>query len=112
LVSAVMNKLCCISRSFRLRMNKPLAFLSRSGYRWKLKLSELRKRTISTEPPPLFLEVSANFAERGCRVVSVTDFLDPGLLSYTHEAEWPRSRPTTSQKIWYTRKSKPGPLDP
>jgi hypothetical protein len=32
-----------------------------------------RKRTIPTERPPLVSEVSAEFADRGCRVVSATD---------------------------------------
>jgi hypothetical protein len=32
-----------------------------------------RKRTIPTERPSLVGEVSANFADRGCRVVSATD---------------------------------------
>jgi hypothetical protein len=32
-----------------------------------------RKRTISTERPPLVGEVSANFLQRGCRVVSAVD---------------------------------------
>jgi hypothetical protein len=31
------------------------------------------KRTIPTEQPPLVGEISTNFCERGCRVVSVTD---------------------------------------
>jgi hypothetical protein len=33
----------------------------------------VRKRTIPTERPPLVGEVSANFADRGCHVVSATD---------------------------------------
>jgi hypothetical protein len=33
----------------------------------------VRKRTIPTERPPLVGEVSANFADRGCRIVSATD---------------------------------------
>jgi hypothetical protein len=33
----------------------------------------VRKRTIMTERPPHFGEVSAKFADRGCRVVSATD---------------------------------------
>jgi hypothetical protein len=33
----------------------------------------VRERTIPTERPPLVGEVSANFADRGCHVVSVTD---------------------------------------
>jgi hypothetical protein len=33
----------------------------------------VRERTIPTERPPLLGEVSANFADRGCRVGSVTD---------------------------------------
>jgi hypothetical protein len=33
----------------------------------------VRERTIPTEGPPLVGEVIANFADRGCHVVSVTD---------------------------------------
>jgi hypothetical protein len=33
----------------------------------------VRERNIPTEPPPLFGEVSATFADRGCCVVSTTD---------------------------------------
>jgi CBS-domain-containing membrane protein len=33
----------------------------------------VRERTILTERPPLVGEVIANFADRGCHVVSVTD---------------------------------------
>jgi hypothetical protein len=33
----------------------------------------VRKRTIPTERPPLVGQVSANFADRGCRTVSATD---------------------------------------
>jgi hypothetical protein len=32
----------------------------------------VRERTIPTEQPPLIGEVSANFVDRGCHVVSVT----------------------------------------
>jgi hypothetical protein len=45
---------------------------------YKLKLNSppwplVRKQTIPTERPPLVGEVSANLADRGCRVVSATD---------------------------------------
>jgi hypothetical protein len=33
----------------------------------------VRKQTIPTERPPQIGEVSAKFADRGCRVVSATD---------------------------------------
>jgi hypothetical protein len=33
----------------------------------------VRERTITTEQPPLVGEVIANFSDRGCHVVSVTD---------------------------------------
>jgi hypothetical protein len=59
------------------------------------------------------------FADRGCHVVNVTDpygrilgFLDLSryfslkkLLNYTPRLSGPRSRPTTSQKIWLRRES-------
>jgi hypothetical protein len=62
----------------------------------------VREWTIPTERPPLVGEVIANFADRGCHVVRVTDtygrilgFLDriryfsiKYLLSCTHESEW------------------------
>jgi hypothetical protein len=37
----------------------------------------VRKRTIPTERPPLVGEVSANLADRGCRVVSATNSPPP-----------------------------------
>jgi hypothetical protein len=75
----------------------------------------VRKRTIPTERPQPAGEVSANLADRGCCVVSTTDphgrnlgFLDPEpLLFHSSNSSviltslsGPRSRPTTSQKIW------------
>jgi hypothetical protein len=33
----------------------------------------VRERTLPTDRPPLVDEVSANFADKGCHVVSVTD---------------------------------------
>jgi hypothetical protein len=83
------------------------------------------ERTISTELPPLVGEVSAIFADRGCLVVSVTDshgrilgFLDRSLYYFFQVAPQlystrlnSRSRPTTSQKIWYLLESNPGPID-
>jgi hypothetical protein len=49
----------------------------------------VRERTIPTERPPLVGEVSATFADRGCRVVSATnsygrilDFLDRNRYSF------------------------------
>jgi hypothetical protein len=75
----------------------------------------VRKRTIPIERPHPVGEVSANFlADRGCRVVRVTDphgrnlgFLDlEPLLFHSSSSSvtltrlsGPRSRPTTSQKI-------------
>jgi hypothetical protein len=86
----------------------------------------VRERTIPTDRPPLVGEVSTNFADRGCRVVSATDshvvnlgslnrsryFSFKWLLSCPHEAEWTRSRLAASQKIWKRRESNPAPLDP
>jgi hypothetical protein len=75
----------------------------------------IRERTIPTEQPPLVDEVSANFLRiEGCRVVSTADpygrnlgFLDRSsyIFSSTFSViltrlSGPRSRPTTSQKIW------------
>jgi hypothetical protein len=72
----------------------------------------VRKRTIPTERPQPAGEVSA---DGGCRVVSATDphgrnlgFLDPEPLLFHSSSSsiiltklsGPRSRPTTSQKIW------------
>jgi hypothetical protein len=37
----------------------------------------VRERTISTEQQQLLCDVSANFADRGCRVVSATDLRSP-----------------------------------
>jgi hypothetical protein len=75
----------------------------------------VRKRTIPTEQPQPAGEVSANLADRGCRVVSAMDphgrnlgFLDlEPLLFHSSSSSviltrlsGPCSRPTTSQKIW------------
>ena len=76
----------------------------------------VRERTIPTERPPPVGEVSANFLRiEGCHVVSATD-PHGRLISvfYTGAATFcsssssidltrlsgPRSRPTTTQKIW------------
>jgi hypothetical protein len=74
----------------------------------------VRKRTIPTERPPPVGQVSSNFSGE-CRVVSVTEphgrylgFLDPEpLLLHSSSSSiiltrlsGPRSRPSTSQKIW------------
>jgi hypothetical protein len=75
----------------------------------------VRQRTIPTDRPPLVGEVTANFSgwrvSRGQRNESPTvvnfGFLDRSryypfkyVLDYPHEAEWTRSKPTTSQTIW------------
>jgi hypothetical protein len=74
----------------------------------------VRKRTIPTEWPPLVDEVSAKFADRICRVVRATDphgrysrFSRPeplcpwnGSSITLMRLSGPRSRPTTSQKIF------------
>jgi hypothetical protein len=75
----------------------------------------VRKRTIPTERPQPVGEVSTYLADRGCRVVSATDphgrnrgFLDPEPLLFHSSSSsiiltglsGPRSRPTTSEKIW------------
>jgi hypothetical protein len=55
------------------------AFLLQDIMAHKLKLTKtklrgfVRKQTIPTERPPLFGEVSAKFADRGCPVVSAMD---------------------------------------
>jgi hypothetical protein len=81
--------------------------------------------TIPTERPPLVGEVSANFAVRGCHVVSVTDpsgrilvFLDrsryfffqvaPQLYS---EAEWTPFQTNYFSEILVASGIEPGPLD-
>jgi hypothetical protein len=75
----------------------------------------VRKRTIPTERPPLVGEVIANFADRGCHMVSMTDpysrilrFLDTSryfsikqLLSCTHVAEWTSKNSVGSLKLGY-----------
>jgi hypothetical protein len=81
----------------------------------QISVALVRKRTIPTKRAPLGSEVSAKFAQRGCRVVSATDphgrilsFVDrsryyffqaapPIALTRLNES---RSRPITSQKIW------------
>jgi hypothetical protein len=80
-------------------------------------MSLVRKRTIPTERPPLSAKLVPTFADRGCRVVSEADpygrnlgFLDRSRYSATSlpssssviltRLSGPRSKPTTSQKIW------------
>jgi hypothetical protein len=74
----------------------------------------VREPTIPTERPPLLGEVSANFWDTGCHVVSVTSlrpysrisrpepllFLPSSYSFVLTRLSGPRSRPTTSQKIW------------
>jgi hypothetical protein len=75
----------------------------------------VRKQPIPTELPQPVGQVSANFSDRGCCVVSATDphghnigYLDPEPLLFHSSSSsinltrlsGPRSRPTTSQKIW------------
>jgi hypothetical protein len=75
----------------------------------------VRKRTTPTERPQLFGEVSANFGDRGCRVVNVMDPLRPySLISRLKplfslssspsivltRLSGSRFRLTTSQKFW------------
>jgi hypothetical protein len=75
-----------------------------------------RERTIPTERPPLVDEVSANFFEyrvsrgqrngspRPCSRFSIPEpllFLLSSSSIVLPMLSWPRSRPTTSQNIWY-----------
>jgi hypothetical protein len=84
--------------------------------RKKLKVNSvalIRERTIPTERLPLVDEVNAEFADRGCRVISTTDPYDrilvfsrpkPLLLLRSSSStvltrlSGPHSRPTTSKK--------------
>jgi len=86
----------------------------------KLKLNSValvRERTIPTERPPPVGEVSANFLRiEGCHVDSATRphgryslFSEPGFTTFFIQVapqfdltrlSGPRSRPTTTQKIW------------
>ena len=86
----------------------------------------VRERTIPTERPPPVGELSANFCgQRGVtwsaqRVPTAVNlcFLDlEPLLCYSSSSSidltrlsGPRSRRTTTQKIWQRRESNPGPL--
>jgi hypothetical protein len=82
----------------------------------------VREQTIPIERQPLVGEVSANFWNRVCRVVSATDpygrilaFLDRSCTFFFPSSSsivltrlsGHRSRPITFQKIWQRRKSKP-----
>jgi hypothetical protein len=82
------------------------------------------QRTIPSDRR-LSVNLVPNFADRGCRVVSASvpnrrylDFLDPSRYFFFQVASsvvitrlsGPCSRSNTSQKIWYRRKSNPGPL--
>jgi hypothetical protein len=95
---------------------------------WQKELVAIvRKETIPTERPPLVGEVSANFlriesvAWSAQRIPMAADlgFLDPEPLLFHSSSSsvvltrlsGPRSRPTTSQKIWSCREWNPGSLD-
>jgi hypothetical protein len=75
----------------------------------------VRERNIPTERQPFFVEVSANFfVDRGCRVVSTADpygrnlgFLSSNSSVVLTRLSGPRSIPTTSQKFWERRESRP-----
>jgi hypothetical protein len=75
----------------------------------------VRERTIPTERPQLVGDVGANFADRGCHVVTLTDpyccildFLDRSRYFFFPSSSsvvltrlsGARSRPSTSQKMW------------
>jgi hypothetical protein len=95
----------------------------------KLKLNSValvREWTIPTKRPPLVGEVVPTFADRGCRVISATDFHrswsrfswpEPLLFLPSSSSvvltrlSGPCSRPAPSQKILKRRESNPGPLD-
>jgi hypothetical protein len=80
----------------------------------------VHERTIPTEQPLLVGEVSTNFKDRGCHVVSATDFYGrilhfsrPESLLFLPSSSsvvlmrlsGPRSRPTTTKKIRVRRES-------
>jgi hypothetical protein len=80
----------------------------------------VRQRNILTERPPLVGEVREGVgwsAQRIPTAVNLGFFRPEPLLSFQVGSQLfsrlsgPRSRPTTSQKIWYCRESKPGPPD-
>jgi hypothetical protein len=85
-------------------------------------IPRVNESTIPTERPLLVGKVSVNFVRiDGCRVVSVTDPYSRvlGFLYRSRYVFWssssivltrlsgPRSRPTTSQKLWYRRELNP-----
>jgi hypothetical protein len=89
-------------------------------------VASVRQRTIPSERPPLVGEVSAKFCgyrvPRGQRDVSPLPYsrfsVPEPLLFHSSSSlivltrlSGPRSRPTTSQKIWERRESNSGPLD-
>jgi hypothetical protein len=86
----------------------------------------VRQRTVPTERPPLVGEVSGNFSwervSRGQRnesprpLISVfqtgaATFLSSNSSLILTSLSEPRSRPTSSQKIWKRRELNSGPLD-
>jgi hypothetical protein len=94
------------------------SLLSKYGAKSTLQANSMAlfcKRTIPAKRPQHVGEVSANFCCRRCRMVSTTDphsrilsFLDPSRYYFFQVSSsivltrlsGPRSRPTTSQKIW------------
>ena len=99
--------------------------LLRTYFSYKNSVALVRKRTIPTERPPPVGEVSTNFCAQRCVTWSAQRIPRP-LISvfWTGAATFysssssidltrlsgPRSRPTTTQKIWQRRESNPRPL--
>jgi hypothetical protein len=89
--------------------------------------SSIRERTITTERPPLVVEISANFLRiEVCRKISAADlyggnfgFLDwdpyffsfKQLLSCTHKAEWTLFQTNYFSENLVAPDIEPGPLD-
>ena len=121
--------------SFRRKINCLLLHFITLSFLWRLlihfyvikknSVALFRERTIPTERPPPVGEVSANFADRGVSLgqlngsprplVSVfwigaaTFYSSSSSIDLTR-LSGPRSRPTTTQKIWQRRESNPRPL--
>jgi hypothetical protein len=100
------------------RFNHVIATKQTKQTAWPESASEL----VPTERLPLLANLVPTFSDRGCHLVSVTDpycrilgflnrsrqfFLSSSSSVVLTRLSGPRSRPTTSQKIWQRRESNP-----
>ena len=116
---------CLLIRKDKFIINK-ISVLRGRCVTYKNYVTLVRERTIPTERPPPVGEVSANFcgqrgvtwsAQRFPTAVLISAFQTGAATFYSSSSSidltrlsGPRSRPTTTQKIWQRREQNPRPL--